>query len=97
GSLSSQIKHSPGNPGRFKDNWFYCTIPGHTGGWVPGQILERCEGTYRGIAREDYNARELEVKRGDEVYGLKSLNGWMWCERTSNGQAGWMGSPVAAA
>ncbi|MEJ8912386.1 SH3 domain-containing protein [Escherichia coli] len=63
----------------------------------PGQILERCEGTYRGIAREDYNARELEVKRGDEVYGLKSLNGWMWCERTSNGQAGWMGSPVAAA
>ncbi|HFV6173737.1 SH3 domain-containing protein, partial [Klebsiella pneumoniae] len=56
---------------------------------MPGQILERCEGTYRGIAREDYNARELEVKRGDEVYGLKSLNGWMWCERTSNGQAGW--------
>ncbi|EFK2996457.1 TPA: hypothetical protein ACGGIW_001954 [Escherichia coli] len=37
------------------------------------------------------------MKRGDEIYGLKSLNGWMWCERTSNGQAGWMGSPVAAA
>ncbi|ENX5638492.1 SH3 domain-containing protein [Salmonella enterica] len=39
------------------DNWYYCTIPGHTGGLVPGQILERCEGTYRGIARQDYNAR----------------------------------------
>lgn len=48
------------------------------------------EGTYRGIARQYYNARELEVKRGDEVFGLRSLNGWMWCERTSDGQTGWV-------
>ncbi|EHI8697893.1 TPA: SH3 domain-containing protein [Salmonella enterica subsp. enterica] len=72
------------------DNWFYCTIPGHTGGWVPGQILTRDEGTYRGLALEDYTARELEVKKGDELVGLKSLNGWMWCERLSDGQSGWV-------
>ncbi|ENH1950003.1 hypothetical protein ABVX03_000549 [Salmonella enterica] len=72
------------------DNWYYCTIPGHTGGWVPGQILARCEGTYRGIAREDYTAQELEVMKGDVVVGLKSLNGWLWCERISDGKTGWV-------
>lgn len=72
------------------DNWFYCTMPGHTGGWVPGQILVRFEGTHRGLAKEDYTARELDVKKGDELVGLKSLNGWMWCERLSDGQSGWV-------
>ncbi|EBF3114969.1 hypothetical protein FHL56_22115 [Salmonella enterica] len=59
---------------------------GHTGGWVPGQILDR-DG---GLAKEDYTARELEVRKGDELVGLKSLNGWMWCERLSDGQSGWV-------
>ncbi|EHW9643500.1 hypothetical protein K3295_003842 [Salmonella enterica subsp. enterica serovar Coeln] len=72
------------------DDWFYCTIPGRTGGWVPGQLLARSEETYRGIAKEDYTARELEVEKGDEVAGLRSLNGWMWCERLSDGQTGWV-------
>ena len=72
------------------DDWFYCTIPGRTGGWVPGQLLARSEETYRGIAKEDYTARELEVEKGDEVAGLRSLNGWMWCERLSDGQPGWV-------
>ncbi|EHS0389644.1 hypothetical protein KUQ09_001223 [Salmonella enterica] len=72
------------------DNWFYCTMPDQTGGWVPGQILDRDEGTNRGLAKEDYTARELEVKKGDEVLGQKSLNGWMWCERPSDAQSGWV-------
>ncbi|EAN6189189.1 hypothetical protein N5483_001990 [Salmonella enterica subsp. enterica serovar Chester] len=72
------------------DNWFYCIAPGGTGGWVPEQVFIRFEGTFRGIATEDYTARELEVKKGDEVAGLRSLNGWMWCERLSDGQTGWV-------
>lgn len=72
------------------DNWFYCIVPGGTGGWVPAQVFFRFEGTFRGIAMEDYTARELEVKKGDEVDGLRSMNGWMWCERLSDGQTGWV-------
>lgn len=72
------------------EGWYYCTIPGHPGGWVPEQLLERFEGTYRGIAKEDYTARELEVKTGDEVIGMKSLNGWIWCERVFDGATGWV-------
>ncbi|EJB0628818.1 SH3 domain-containing protein [Salmonella enterica] len=33
---------------------------------------------------------KLEVKKGDELVCLKSLNEWMWCERLSDGQSGWV-------
>ncbi|WP_407221224.1 hypothetical protein [Enterobacter sp. CPE_E1214] len=30
------------------------------------------------------------LKRISGYDGLRSLNGWMWCERLSDGQTGWV-------
>ncbi|KUZ94120.1 ligand-binding protein SH3 [Burkholderia ubonensis] len=71
------------------DNWFFCTAPGQAGGWVPLQVIERlADGT--GRALEDYTARELDVDAGETLIGLRTLNGWVWCERRSCDDAGWV-------
>lgn len=71
------------------DDWIFCDSPGRPGGWVPAQIIERGEdGTAR--AREDYTARELNVRKGDTVLGSRTLNGWVWCERIGAPESGWV-------
>ncbi|KUZ69584.1 ligand-binding protein SH3 [Burkholderia ubonensis] len=71
------------------DNWFFCTAPGQAGGWVPLQVIERlADGT--GRALEDYTARELDVDAGETLIGFRILNGWVWCERLSCDDAGWV-------
>ncbi|MDN7142097.1 hypothetical protein KC131_15730 [Pseudomonas sp. JQ170] len=69
------------------DNWYFCTTPGHAGGWVPGQVIERLQGE-RGRALEDYCARELDVDPGERLEGGRQLNGWVWCSKGD--QAGWV-------
>jgi Variant SH3 domain len=71
------------------DNWIFCETPGQKGGWVPAQMIEIINGkTAR--AREDYTARELNVREGDFLLGSRTLNGWVWC-RSSNGlESGWV-------
>lgn len=68
------------------DNWYFCTVRGQPGGWVPRQVIDEC----RGKALEDYIARELDVDEGDLLIGSKILNGWVWCSRVSDGQSGWV-------
>ncbi|WP_080419129.1 SH3 domain-containing protein [Burkholderia ubonensis] len=71
------------------DDWFFCTTPGQAGGWVPLQVIERLDdGT--GRALEDYTARELDVDAGEMLIGSRTLNGWVWCERVSRDDAGWV-------
>ena len=71
------------------DNWMFCETPGQKGGWVPVQVIEMIDDkTAR--AREDYTARELNVREGDLLLGVKSLNGWAWCENSSNLESGWV-------
>lgn len=71
------------------NNWIFCELPGQEGGWVPVQIIEIiAEKTAR--AREDYTARELNVREGEFVLGEKILNGWIWCEKSSNSESGWV-------
>ncbi|WP_232428084.1 SH3 domain-containing protein [Burkholderia ubonensis] len=71
------------------DDWFFCTTPGQAGGWVPLQVIERLpDGT--GRALEDYTARELDVDAGEMLIGARTLNGWVWCERLSHDDAGWV-------
>lgn len=71
------------------ENWYFCTVPGHSGGWVPAQIIERLD-ERQGRALDDYTARELDVNPGDVLIGAHSLNGWMWCRRPDDGQSGWV-------
>lgn len=71
------------------ENWFLCSTPGQEPGWVPGQIIERLDGT-AGRALEDYTARELNVREGEEVMGARALNGWLWCEKPAGSASGWV-------
>lgn len=73
------------------DNWYFCTLPTHSGGWVPSQIIDRTSHTpSQGVALEDYTAQELNVRLGDMVAVLKNLNGWMWCKNLLTQQSGWV-------
>lgn len=71
------------------DNWFLCGTPGQESGWVPGQIIERLDGTV-GRALEDYTARELDADKGEVLNGTRELNGWLWCEKTCRSASGWV-------
>jgi hypothetical protein len=71
------------------ENWIFCELPGQEGGWVPVQIIEIiADKTAR--AREDYTARELNVREGGLLLGEKILNGWVWCEKSSGSESGWV-------
>ncbi|PCF94928.1 SH3 domain-containing protein [Vreelandella nigrificans] len=71
------------------DNWFFCSTSGQEPGWVPGQVIERFGGS-SGRALDDYTARELNVLEGELLVGTKSLNGWVWCEKSACPESGWV-------
>ncbi|MDJ0624339.1 MAG: SH3 domain-containing protein [Desulfocapsaceae bacterium] len=71
------------------NDWFFCSTPGQDSGWVPAQIIEIINGNIA-RAREDYTARELNVQKGDLLLGLKTLNGWVWCENPASSESGWV-------
>lgn len=70
-------------------HWVFCTIAGHSGGWVPEQIIHKISSNV-GYALENYTAKELDIRIGEELQGLKWLNGWVWCIRINNNESGWV-------
>lgn len=69
--------------------WLFCETPGQKGGWVPAQVIETTgDGAAR--ARDDYTARELDVRVDEVVLGTRILNGWIWCERADGSASGWV-------
>lgn len=71
------------------DNWLFCESPGQKGGWVPAQIIEIVNDK-AARAREDYTARELNVRQGDLLLGSRTLNGWVWCKWSGSLESGWV-------
>jgi hypothetical protein len=71
------------------DNWLFCRTPGQKGGWVPAQIIEIINDKIA-RAREDYTARELNVREGYLLLGSKTLNGWIWCKKPNSLESGWV-------
>lgn len=71
------------------ENWIFCESPGRKGGWVPAQIIEIITGN-TARAREDYTARELNVREGELVLGMRILNGWVWCKKSDSSESGWV-------
>lgn len=69
--------------------WFLCSIPGQKPGWVPEQIIKLIN-KKQGIAIEPYTAIELNVEPGEILLGAKELNGWIWCQRTTTSESGWV-------
>ena len=72
------------------NNWYFCTIPEHSGGWVPEQLIDRSEQSTYGVAKEDYSAKELNVNEGEQFQAITFLNGWVWCQRLSDNEIGWV-------
>ena len=67
--------------------WFWCTAPDGTQGWVPETLLE-LRGN-QGILSRDYETTELAVRTGEEVIVQEELSGWAWVTN-DRGQSGWI-------
>ncbi|HHR3734686.1 TPA: SH3 domain-containing protein [Salmonella enterica] len=72
------------------NDWYFCTVPNHSGGWVPAQLIEQSDKPGHGVAKDDYTAKELDVNEGDKFQSIKYLNGWLWCRRLSDNEIGWV-------
>lgn len=59
-------------------------------GWVPKQILEISEDKKSAKVLEFYSAQELNVKKGDYIEKIKSLNGWTWSRSLKTEDKGWI-------
>ena len=68
--------------------WFFCNTNNNSG-YIPEQIIDRT-GDKKGLIKENYSAKELNIKKGEKVIGLKELNGWVWVKRDSNREEGWL-------
>lgn len=68
--------------------WLFCHTKNKSG-WIPKQIIDFKEEN-KGIAKETYTAKELNVKMGNQIEKVKELNGWAWCKEISNGEEGWI-------
>ena len=69
--------------------WVWVRTESGLEGWAPESALERVADQSQAVAREDYTARELSMKKGDELESLRELNGWLWV-RNQHGEEGWV-------
>jgi hypothetical protein len=71
------------NPG-----WAWCTsVPDKKSGWMPVEYISILG--ERQYALCDYDAKELTVSKGEELAFIKSVKGWIFCEK-KNGEMGWV-------
>lgn len=71
-------------------DWIWAENDSLQGGWVPIQIIEFFDGDKQGIISEYYNAKELNINKGELVFRIKSLNGWSWIRKIDNNDEGWV-------
>ena len=71
------------------DGWYFCETEKHSKGWVPEQIIKWL-GDKEGEALEAYWAKEMNVEKGEVLMGSQILNGWVWCQRPSTKEEGWV-------
>lgn len=67
--------------------WRWCTDGRGRRGWVADEALDvRGE---RGVLRRDFDAVELTVSAGDQVFGSEIVAGWLWAT-DADGESGWL-------
>lgn len=64
-------------------------------GWAPMDYLELAPSGEQGKAVNDYTAKELDVRPGEQVEIISELAGWVWC-RSSLGEYGWIPAVTTA-
>lgn len=62
-------------------------------GWVPIQIIEFMH-KKKGILKEKYSAKELNVKTGEKIMKIQSLHGWTWVKKVDSNEEGWIPDEV---
>ena len=67
--------------------WLWCTDKNGNSGWVPENYVEIIGLSVR--MNRDYDATELNVDEGDELWILDQESGWVLC-RTDDGRLGWL-------
>lgn len=67
--------------------WIWTTTNTGNSGWAPEQILE-INGS-RAVAKEDYNARELNTALGEVLAVYRELSEWYWASNAA-GEYGWV-------
>jgi len=82
-----EIMEKQNNNPKWK-NWIFCKKKDKLG-WVPSQIINRIE-NQKGIVKENYSAKELNINKGEKVIKIKELNGWGWVIRELNNEEGWL-------
>jgi haloalkane dehalogenase len=76
-----------GREDRTYPGWFWCRAADGCEGWVPRELLSR-EGSVANVT-QDYSAKELAVKPGEDVQIEDVRHGWMLV-RNALGQVGWI-------
>jgi len=82
-----KIREKDNDNPNWKD-WIFCENLNSIG-WVPEQIITKIKNN-KALIKEKYSAKELNVKEGEKVIGLKELNGWVWVKRKSDNNEGWL-------
>ncbi|HMK30084.1 MAG TPA: SH3 domain-containing protein [Terriglobales bacterium] len=72
--------------------WRWCRARDGRAGWLPVELILAAEAEFRVL--EDYSARELSVKPGEEVTVQEARHGWLLV-RNAQGERGWIPSSAA--
>lgn len=67
--------------------WYFCKKKNGEKGWIPKNYLEIQENTF--IMKQDYDAREMNIKIDEEGEVKIIESGWCWVE-LSSGKSGWV-------
>jgi hypothetical protein len=69
--------------------WWWCIGPDARAGWVPAELIDPppTPGA-RARVRLPYSARELPVQRGESLFVLREIAGWLLLQN-SVGAFGW--------
>ena len=69
--------------------WIRVTTQDGNQGWAPIQYLQIGEVGKTSIAKQDYSARELDTRIGEQVILHSELTGWGWVENEHK-ECGWV-------